>query len=154
VRRVVLLATVLMVAAACRGPSPRQALEASGDVERGRALSRSYGCGSCHTIPGVSGAHGLVGPPLWGMADRGYIGGVLPNTEAAMIRWIQNPQAVTSRTAMPNLGVTEQDAREITAFLYTLRAEGQLMRMVRGFVERARGRQLPDPTATVPGGVS
>lgn len=153
-RRVVLLATVLMLAAACRAPSSRQALATGGDPERGLALSRSYGCGACHTIPGVPGARAVVGPPLWGIADRGYIGGILPNTEAAMIRWIQNPQAVTSRTAMPNLGVTEQDARHITAFLYTLRAEGQLMRMVRGFIERARGRQLPDPMATVPGGVS
>ena len=153
-RSLVLLTSMLILTAACRGPSPGDAVPASGDIERGRALTRSYGCGSCHTIPGVTGANALVGPPLWGMADRGYIGGVLPNTEAAMRRWIQNPQEVTPRTAMPNLGVTENDAREIAAFLYTLRAEGQLMRMVRGFVERARGRQLPDPAPAVPGGVS
>lgn len=154
VRRLALLAAMLTLSAACRGPSTGDALAARGNVERGRTLARAYGCGACHTIPGVPGAHALVGPPLWGMADRAYVGGVLPNTEVAMIRWIQNPQAVTTRTAMPNLGVTEDDARQITAYLYTLRAEGPLMRMVRGFIERARGRQLPDPTGPVPGGVS
>jgi hypothetical protein len=85
------------------------------------------------------------GPPLWAMADRGYIGGVLPNTQSDMVRWIRNPPAVKPRTLMPNLGVTESDARDIAAYLSTLRAEPVAVRMVRGFIERAVGRQVPDP---------
>jgi cytochrome c1 len=38
-----------------------------------------------------------------------------------MIRWIQNPQAVDQKTAMPNLGVTDAEARDVAAYLYTLR---------------------------------
>jgi cytochrome c2 len=92
-----------------------------GDAERGRELVRSYGCGTCHSIPGVTGATGLVGPPLGGIASRAYIGGVLPNAPDNMLRWLHDPRAVDPLTAMPNVGVTSSDARHIAAYLYTLR---------------------------------
>jgi len=93
----------------------------SGDPDRGSQLISSYGCASCHTIPGVADAHGLVGPPLTHFARRSYIAGMLPNTEANLHRWIENPQDVVPGNAMPDLGVTPQDAADITAYLYTLR---------------------------------
>ena len=40
-----------------------------GDPSRGPQLIRSYGCGTCHTVSGVVGANGLVGPPLNGIAE-------------------------------------------------------------------------------------
>ena len=92
-----------------------------GDADRGRELVRAYGCGSCHSIPGVAGANGLVGPPLAGIASRSYIAGVLPNAPDNMLRWLRDPRAVDSLTAMPNLGVTPSDARHLAAYLYTLR---------------------------------
>jgi cytochrome c len=140
-----ILVLLAVFVAACREPDEPRRPVAEGDAERGRALIQSHGCGSCHTIPGVLGARALVGPPLWAMADRGYIGGVLPNTQSDMVRWIRNPRAVDPRTLMPNMGVTESDARDIAAYLYTLRAEPVAVRMVRGFIERALGRQVPDP---------
>jgi putative membrane protein len=91
------------------------------DPGRGRVAIRKYGCGSCHTIPGVTGAEGLVGPPLGQIASRVYIAGVLANDPDNMIRWIENPPGVDSKTAMPNMGVTSRDARDIAAYLYTLR---------------------------------
>jgi cytochrome c len=136
---VMILVLVAVFVAACGRDEPRRPV-AEGDAERGRALIQSYGCGSCHTIPGVLGARALVGPPLWAIADRGYIGGVLPNTQSDMVRWIRNPRAINPRTVMPNMGVTESDARDIAAYLSTLRAEPVAVRMVRGFVERAVGR--------------
>lgn len=113
----------LLVALACRGYTGRAAAEAAagGNVERGVAAINRYGCGTCHTISGVSGANGQVGPPLTGIASRVYIGGVLENKPENMLRWIQNPRAVDALTAMPALGVTEQDARDIASFLYTLK---------------------------------
>ncbi|HEX5973447.1 MAG TPA: c-type cytochrome [Gemmatimonadaceae bacterium] len=92
-----------------------------GNPDRGPLLIRSYGCGTCHTISGVTGANGLVGPPLTGIAERAYIAGVLPNAPENMVRWIENPKAVDSLTAMPVLGVSPADARDIAAYLYTLR---------------------------------
>jgi cytochrome c len=116
---------IAMLAVACTGAHDVEAREAAamtgGDPARGPDLMRRYGCQSCHTIPGVVGADGLVGPPLAGIASRSYIGGVLPNAPANMLRWIQDPKKVDSLTAMPNTGVTPSDARHIAAYLYTLR---------------------------------
>ncbi len=95
--------------------------EKGGDPKRGKVTLRLYGCGVCHTIPGVPGARGAVGPPLDRVAKRAYLAGVLPNTPANMIRWIQNAPEVDPRTAMPDMGVTERDARDIVAYLHTLR---------------------------------
>ena len=92
-----------------------------GDPHRGRAAISRYGCSACHTIPGVVGATALVGPPLDRIASRSYIAGVLPNSPDNMIRWIQNPPGVDRMTAMPNLGVTDADARDIASYLYTLK---------------------------------
>lgn len=94
---------------------------AEGDTERAPALIRQYGCGTCHRIPGVEGAQGGVGPPLGHFAERAYVAGVLPNTPANLMHWIRNPQSVVPGNAMPDMGVTEQDARDIAAYLYTLR---------------------------------
>jgi cytochrome c len=123
------LAAALLIAAplasACTGAHDAEAREAAamtgGDPARGPALLRKYGCQSCHTIPGVTGADGLVGPPLAGIASRSYIAGVLPNAPDNMLRWIQDPKSVDPLTAMPKTGVTPSDARHIAAYLYTLR---------------------------------
>lgn len=95
--------------------------DTTGDARRGHGLFAVYGCTACHTIPGVSGADGLIGPPLEKMAHRGYVAGVVKNTPYNLVRWIQNPPAVDPMTAMPNLHVTDQDARDMGAYLYTLR---------------------------------
>jgi len=97
---------------------------AGGDAERGRRALAAYGCGGCHTIPGVPGARARVGPPLTDFADRAYVAGRLPNQPAELVRWIRDPQGVSPGTAMPNLGVGEAAARDIAAYLYTLGAGG------------------------------
>lgn len=71
-------------------------------------------------IPGVTGAVGLVGPPLTAWAKRAYIAGNLANTPENLVRWIRQPQAVEPGTAMPDLGVEEGDARDMAAYLFSL----------------------------------
>ena len=90
-----------------------------GSVERGMIAFGRYGCGGCHSVGGVQQAAGLVGPPLDGIAGRAIIGGRLENKPDNLMRWIVDPQAVSPGTAMPRLGVTPADARDISAFLYT-----------------------------------
>ena len=127
--RVMVIAAValalLACVAGCGGPAPgvvRAAAAATGgDPVRGRVLIRQYGCVSCHTVPGVPGAHSIVGPPLAGFASRTYVAGIMANRPENVMRWIQNPPGIDTLTAMPNVGVTEQDARDITGYLYTLR---------------------------------
>ena len=97
----------------CAGEDP--------SVANGRLLLRQFGCGACHEIPGVAAAKGRVGPPLGGIASRVYLAGVLPNSPGNMARFIRRPQEVDPRTAMPDLGVTEAHARDMVAYLYTLR---------------------------------
>lgn len=109
------LAAVLFVlfTTGCAGEDP--------SVANGRLLLRQFGCGACHEIPGVAAAKGRVGPPLAGIGSRVYLAGVLPNSPGNMARFIRRPQEVDPRTAMPDLGVTEAHARDMVAYLYTLR---------------------------------
>ena len=92
-----------------------------GNADHGKQLIQNYGCGACHIIPGVPRARGLVGPPLMYFADRTMIAGELPNTPPNLARWIQHPKQVEPNTAMPDLGVTQDQANDIAAYLYTLR---------------------------------
>jgi cytochrome c1 len=118
--RLAALALVVLALAACDRASDVTAI-AGGDPHRGRDAVRRYGCGTCHTIPGVSGARGTVGPPLAQMGRRSYVAGHLQNTPENLARWIRQPQEVDRPNAMPDMGVTETDSRDIAAFLYTLR---------------------------------
>ena len=93
-----------------------------GDPARGEAMFIQYGCGGCHALRHVRKAVGAVGPSLDGIAVRAMIAGKLDNTPSNLQAWIRNPQHISPGTAMPDLHVGEQDARDVTAFLYT-RAE-------------------------------
>lgn len=119
-------AAVPLAVVALALPSVAQAsgpiwLVPGGDARRGPALIESFGCAACHSVPGVAGANGNVGPPLTRFGDRTYIAGMLRNEPANLIRWIRFPQRVLPGNAMPNMGVSEQEARDIAAYLYTLR---------------------------------
>lgn len=92
-----------------------------GDVEQGKIAVQRYGCVACHVIPDIPNPGSNVGPPLARIANRAYIAGVLPNTPDNMIQWLQDPPAVDPRTAMPDMGVTEAQARDMAAYLYTLK---------------------------------
>jgi len=99
----------------------RLALEvADGDPHLGKTLIAEYGCGACHTIPGIPRAHGSVGPDLAGLRDQAYIAGVLPNRPGDLVRWLENPPRHSPETAMPDMGVSEAQAEHMAAYLYTL----------------------------------
>jgi cytochrome c2 len=77
-------------------------------------------CASCHVVPGVAGAIGRVGPSLRGIAKQRMIAGRLPNTPEDMVRWLMHPQKVDPGSAMPEMGLSEAQAREIAAYLASL----------------------------------
>lgn len=122
-----LLGTVVIVAAAV-GVSHYISLQGAdramakaltrGDPDRAPELLRRYGCGGCHTIPGLAGADGKVGPPLEELRKRIYIAGKLQNTPENLIQWIVSPQALVPGSAMPQTGISESEARDVAAFLY------------------------------------
>lgn len=101
-------------AATPRGPVP-------GEVERGRQLVAQYQCGSCHSIPRVPAAKGGIGPSLEAFGRRAYIAGQLPNRPATLEVWIAEPSALIPGTAMPDMGASQEDARDMAAFLMSLK---------------------------------
>jgi cytochrome c len=121
-----LCAVLLSISTACDRPGRIEVeraamLTSGGDARLGRIEIRKYGCNTCHEISGIPGARGLIGPRLDGVAQRYYIAGELPNTPDNLMLWIEHPRQVEPHTAMPEMGVTEQDSRDIAAYLYTLR---------------------------------
>jgi cytochrome c2 len=93
---------------------------AGGDVERGRVVLEQFDCGACHEIPGVPGTQSRVGPPLAGFGKRAYVAGRFENSPEVVVRWLRDPPAMKPTTAMPALGLTEAQARDAMAYLYSL----------------------------------
>lgn len=118
-------AALVQQAGSCRRAdtaAPSVVAVAQADLaERGRLALRMYACHACHAIPGVTGAQPQVGPPLAGFASGQLIAGRLAHTQDNLVAWIRHPQRIDARTAMPDLGVTEAHAREMAAYLATLR---------------------------------
>jgi mono/diheme cytochrome c family protein len=110
-------------AAAGEKPAPHASPAAarSGDARRGAVAIHQHACTTCHRIPGIVGAAAQVGPSLEGVASRKYLGGRLPNTPENLVRWIRHPKEISPASLMPDLGVTEEHARDIAAYLATLR---------------------------------
>ena len=119
-----ILAGAALALAACDPPIDRYTTAqppSGGNARHGAALIREYGCGECHIVPGIAGAEGLVGPPLTKLARRVYIAGVMRNSPDNLMAWLEDPQAVVPGNAMPRMGLDRDQARDITAYLYTLR---------------------------------
>jgi cytochrome c len=115
------LALFVITLSCGRGAIETSQQATGGDAKVGEHLIYGYGCGSCHVIPGVAEANGTVGPTLQGFGSRYYIAGLLVNTPQNLFHWVSKPQEVDPGNAMPDLGVTERQARDIAAYLYTLR---------------------------------
>lgn len=99
--------------------APKQV--SGGDPARGQRLMAQYQCTACHAIPEVPGTPGNAGPPLDQFGLRSYIAGGIPNMPQQLTAWLDNPQAMKPGTAMPDLGVSPAEARDMAAYLYTLR---------------------------------
>lgn len=111
-----LLLAVLAGTAGC-GNAPGPDVPA-GSAERGRAAIQEIGCGACHTIGGVDDASAQVGPSLKDFAAEQTIAGRLPNTVDNLVRWLRDPQTVSPGSLMPDLGIDDDTARDIAAYLY------------------------------------
>jgi cytochrome c len=114
-------AVLLLCLAACSDAGPMASALTGGNPQQGRVALRAHGCVACHRIPGVRGAEATVAPPLDRMARRLYIAGVLPNTAENLVHWVRHPQRVVPGNAMPELGISDGDARDMAAYLMTLR---------------------------------
>lgn len=112
-----------VILAGCVGgrTEPRFVVATGGNAERGAEILRVAACKSCHTIPGIKGAHGRIAPPLNFFSERSFIAGQVPNSPENLVQWILEPQSIEPGTAMPDVGLTDEEARDVAAYLYTLR---------------------------------
>lgn len=120
--RIMALAACLLLASGCgaQAKQPTKIEVPDGDADRGRQAIAEYGCGSCHTVPGITRADATVGPPLTAWAERATIAGEFPNRPEYLVTWIHDPQAMRPGSIMPNTGVSMEGAQDIAAYLYTL----------------------------------
>jgi cytochrome c len=114
------LMTVAVLSSGCDRQNSNIAAASTQTNSAPKYLMIHYGCPTCHVIPGVPGAVGTVGPSLHGLSRRSYLAGKLPNTHANLELWISHPQQFEPGTAMPEMGVTADDARQIAAYLDTV----------------------------------
>ena len=120
-----LLAAGAAILTACKEvPGPRY-VRSGADAERGLALIEEVACGSCHEIPGVSWPKGRMGPSLVGFDDIGLIAGALPNTPENLAQFVRNAPEAKPGSTMPPMPVTEEQARDIAAYLYSLNDGGE-----------------------------
>jgi mono/diheme cytochrome c family protein len=115
-------ASALLALAACGGGVADRQPIAGADPGRGRELIASVGCASCHVIPGVEWPRGRVGPSLEGFASRSLIAGRHANQPDILADFVRNAPAYAPDAGMPPMPLTEQEARDVAAYLYTLRA--------------------------------
>lgn len=111
----------MLVLGGCGAREAGPVRAAFGDPHRGAIWISREGCGACHTIPGVMQAEGLVGPPLIHFSRRTIVAGYLPNTPANLTRWIQHPQELAPGNAMPDGHLDDEQARDIAAYLLSLK---------------------------------
>jgi cytochrome c len=122
------LAGLALLVSACTSSAAPAAKRGAGDpspaAAEGKTLFVSRGCIACHRAPGVPEAQGTIGPNLRGVGDPNAhpkIADAVQNTHDNLVRWLVNPPAVKPGTAMPSLGLSQDEAGKIAAFLETLK---------------------------------
>lgn len=117
-RTIIPCLTVVLLSACEPGETDR--VVEGGDPDSGKLMMEFYQCGSCHRIPGISGADGVVGPPLDFYSRRSFIAGSVPNNPDNLTQFLHDPHSIRPDSAMPNVGATIPEARDMAAYLYTL----------------------------------
>lgn len=118
VRIISSIATLLAVSACS---VQKDQAELVGNAARGKIALTQYACHACHVIPGITGSKVFVGPSLDGVGSRPIIAGHLPNNKQNLMAWIRHTQSIDPQSAMPDMGVTEEHARDMAAYLSSLK---------------------------------
>jgi cytochrome c oxidase subunit 2 len=86
------------------------------------AIMQAKGCGGCHTINGVEGFVGVIGPNLTHFASRtSFAGSTFPNNAVNLRHWLADPPGVKPGADMPNLHLTPQQIDALIAYLQSRR---------------------------------
>jgi cytochrome c2 len=107
---------------ACDGPPDRTPTLSDADAATGRRLVAEKGCVACHTFPDVRWPRGGLGPSLHDFARQGLIAGRLPNQPGVLMQFVRNAPGLVPGSAMPAITMSDQEARDVTAYLLTLQS--------------------------------
>lgn len=113
-----MLLALLTAACADKSGGPREIVGA--DPARGLEIAGKVGCAACHETPGIAWPRGETGPSLDGFGDSPLIAGRFPNQPDQLVRWVRDAPSMAPETAMPATPITEAEARDVAAWLYTL----------------------------------
>ena len=114
-------ASMLVMLAACHSPAIESDAADAGAVARGAAAAGRLGCGACHVMPGIDWPKGRVGPALDGFGARAMIAGRLPNEASLLAAYVRDAPSLVPGSAMPAIPMTDAEARDIAAWLQSLR---------------------------------
>ena len=113
-------ATICLVLGGCKEPpGPRYVYDAE-DAKRGLVAIERVGCAACHEIPGIDWPKGRTGPSLVGFDDVGLIAGAVPNNPQNLSNFVRNAPAVKPGSTMPAMPLTQEESRDVAAYLYGL----------------------------------
>jgi len=94
--------------------------EPSGPAATGKAVFAGSACVGCHTIKGVSA--GVLAPDLTHFGSRSMFGaGMWPTTPENVAEWVKDPQRLKPGVKMPALGLTDEQAKAVAAYLVSLK---------------------------------
>lgn len=111
---------LLLLAGACNPPPEERQHMPIADQARGKQAIQRVGCGSCHSIPGIRWPKGEAAPALEHMANRALIAGRVPNEPELLAAFVRNAPAVLPGTTMPAMPLSEQESRDVAAYLYEI----------------------------------
>ena len=93
----------------------------TGPISEGQKIFERTACINCHAVAGTA-ANGRFGPDLTHLMSRDTIAsGAVPNTQANLRRWIQNPDAIKRGSKMPAMGLSDPELDALTQYMETLR---------------------------------
>jgi cytochrome c2 len=110
----------LLLLAACKPPPDGRHHMPGADAAAGRAVVERVGCATCHDFPDISWPRGAVGPALDGFSGQALIVGRIPNRPDLLAAFVRDAPAIVPGAAMPTMPITEKEARDVAAYLYTL----------------------------------
>jgi cytochrome c oxidase subunit 2 len=94
--------------------------EPEGAAAEGKGVYTRTACVGCHTIRGVSA--GTLGPDLTRFGGRALFGaGLWPTTSDNVVAWLKDPPALKPGAKMPNLHLTDAEAKALAAYLTSLK---------------------------------
>ena len=110
-----------LVTTACADKTDAPRVLAGADPSRAVTIMERAGCGACHAVPGLEWPAGSLGPSLDGFGGSPLIAGRLPNQPAVLTSFLRDAPSLLPDTAMPAMPLTQDEARDVAAYLYTLR---------------------------------